>query len=204
MNARVPTLAQTVSVSFSDAHSPDRIGREATVFSGELSWAGLRRAIENQSVAMTIEVFPEHGKYHLDGHRACGVRCLPAESNQRGGRCPVCGRPLTHGVLGRVEVLSSTGEPEGVPRPFAKTLPLDEIVSVVAGKGPRTRTVQRTVEHLWQVAPELDLLLETPLDAIETEAGVELARALGAVRRGEVEVEPGYDGVYGRLMVPNP
>src|SRR5690606_15407316 len=112
MNWRVSRLDRFRMVSNSDAHSPPMLGRETTVFDCELDYFALRRALETgQGHAGTVEFFPEEGKYHTDGHRKCGVRLEPAETRERGGLCPVCGKPLTVGVLSRVEDLAD--RPEG-------------------------------------------------------------------------------------------
>lgn len=106
MNWRVPQLAGRTLVSFSDAHSAPKLGREATVFEGPFSYQGLAAALAGNRVAYTIEFYPEEGKYHYDGHRKCGVCQSPAETLRQGGRCRVCGRPLTLGVLHRTRSLS--------------------------------------------------------------------------------------------------
>ena len=103
---RVPSLDGVSIVSFSDAHSPGRLGRELTVFRGEPGYDGLREALASQQIEYTVELFPEEGKYHHSGHRKCGVRFPPAEAIRTGARCPECGRPMTKGVLQRVEELS--------------------------------------------------------------------------------------------------
>ncbi len=111
MNWLVPDLADRSIVSFSDAHSPAKLGRELTVFEGELSFQGLAKALTHQHIDFTVEFYPEEGKYHYSGHRKCGVRQSPAETLEQGARCPVCGRPLTLGVLHRVSALSQDPSP---------------------------------------------------------------------------------------------
>jgi DNA helicase-2/ATP-dependent DNA helicase PcrA len=113
MNWRISGLDRYRLVSNSDAHSPPMLGREATVFDTDLDYFAIRRALETGAGhAGSIEFFPEEGKYHVDGHRKCGVRMEPQETREHGGTCPECGKPLTVGVLSRVEELAD--RPEGI------------------------------------------------------------------------------------------
>ncbi|WP_334013094.1 endonuclease Q family protein, partial [Pseudomonas aeruginosa] len=107
MNWRVSSLDRFRLISNSDAHSPAKLGREATRFAGAPDFFAMRRALETgDGYVGTVEFFPEEGKYHLDGHRACGVCFDPVQTIAHGGRCPVCGKPLTVGVAHRVEALA--------------------------------------------------------------------------------------------------
>lgn len=86
MNRRVPALDGYTLVSDSDAHSPAKLGRESNLISAPLSYPALKRALETgEGFGGTIEFFPEEGKYHLDGHRACGLRLTPKETLETGG-----------------------------------------------------------------------------------------------------------------------
>ena len=139
MNWRVSRLDRFRSVSYSDAHAPSRLGREATEFATELDYFAIRRALETgDGLQGTVEFFPEQGRYHLSGHRRCGVRLEPAEARRARMRCPVCGKRLTMGVLQRVEDVAD--RPAGV-RPagaasWRNLLALDEVVAGVTGVGP--------------------------------------------------------------------
>ena len=107
MNWRVPQLDKYTLVSNSDAHSPSKLGREANIFDSEVSYKGIKRALETkQGFLGTIEFFPEEGKYHLDGHRKCGLRIQPSKTVEYNGKCPICGRKITIGVQHRVEELA--------------------------------------------------------------------------------------------------
>ena len=78
-------------VSFSDAHSIASLGREATVLEvDEISYDGVGRALRERTVVETYEFHPEHGKYHLDGHRNCNVQLHPEVSAGLNGVCPEC------------------------------------------------------------------------------------------------------------------
>lgn len=206
MNWRLSQLDRFPLVSHSDAHSPDAIGREATAYDGELSYAGVRRALHDpadRGLIGTVEFFPEEGKYHVDGHRACGVRWDPAETRAHGGRCPVCGKPVTVGVLARVEALAD--RPPGAPmpprgRPFWSLVPLPEILGELLRVGPDSKAVQaRYHELLGRLGGELDILRELPLPRIAAAGGELLAEAIRRMRAGQVHAEPGYDGVYGTV-----
>jgi len=109
MNWRLSNLDRITLVSNSDAHSLNNIGREANVFDTDLSYLGIRDAIKSknpQKFLYTIEFYPQEGKYYYDGHRKCGISLSPEESKKYNNVCPVCGKPLTSGVLGRVEELA--------------------------------------------------------------------------------------------------
>src|SRR5580700_4659258 len=120
MNWRLSFLDRYRLVSNSDAHSPGKLGREATAFDGEMDYFAIKSALETGAgYAGTVEFFPEEGKYHLDGHRKCAARLTPRETLANGGRCAVCGEPVTVGVLHRVEMLADRSEAEAVPPPTA-------------------------------------------------------------------------------------
>jgi len=205
MNWRVPCLDRFRLVSFSDAHSPHVLGREATLFDGEPSFEGIRRALETgDGWGGTIELFPEEGKYHLDGHRKCGVRLEPESSRDVGDTCPVCGRPLTLGVLHRVELLAGPPDRPRPPTagPFTRLVPLAEVLSEVAGRGPRTKTVGRLLDRLVdRLGPELHVLREAPIEDIARAEVPRLDEAIARLRAGTVEAEAGYDGEYGTVRV---
>ncbi len=164
MNWRVSSLDGLTLVSNSDAHSPFKLGREANRFNTEFSYNGIRSALKTgdpDKFLGTYEYYPEEGKYHLDGHRKCKVRQWPQETITQGGLCPVCNKPLTRGVLYRVEALAD--RPLGAkPRqhhPFASMLPLTDILSELLQKGPMTKTVQRTYASLLaEFGSEFDIL----------------------------------------------
>ncbi|MCB2186527.1 MAG: UvrD-helicase domain-containing protein [Deltaproteobacteria bacterium] len=210
MNWRVSALDPYVLVSNSDAHSPGKLGREANLLACPPTYQGLARALSlgaEGGFAGTLEFFPDEGKYHLDGHRKCGVRLNPEETRRLGGKCPVCGGPLTVGVLSRVEDLADRpagSRPPGAP-PFESLVPLDEVVGEVLDQGPNTKKVRALVaELLARLGPELSILRHTPLEDLERLAGPLLAEAVGRVRRGEVWTEGGYDGEFGVVKVFRP
>ncbi len=191
MNRRVPFLDKLRMVSFSDAHSPQKLAREATLFDTELSFSHIKRAMETgQGFKGTVEFFPEEGKYHLDGHRKCNIRLTPEETRKLSRRCPVCGKKLTVGVLHRVEDLSRRGEAEAAV--LAKNvetthlIPLIELIAEIKGVSPESKKVNRAYdEWLTALGPELRILTETPLSDIR-QTSAPLAEAIARVRRGEV------------------
>jgi DNA helicase-2/ATP-dependent DNA helicase PcrA len=209
MNWGVSELENRALVSFSDAHSAANVGREVTVFEMEPGYDGLMGAIAAQSIAETIEFFPENGKYHLDGHRSCGIRLTPSESAELDGKCPACGKSLTLGVLNRIESLSVNAElsrldDDGLVRgpvsrpPFRRLVPLRDLVAAVEGVGKNTKTVGRAVDRLIEsCGSELNVLINTASRELQTATTDEIATAIVSVRQGDLEIEPGYDGVYG-------
>jgi DNA helicase II / ATP-dependent DNA helicase PcrA len=205
---RVSGLDRYRLVSNSDAHSPPALGREATVLDTDLDYWAIRRALETgQGFGGTVEFFPEEGKYHLDGHRKCGVRMEPAETRRHGGLCPVCGKPPTVGVLHRVEELAD--RPPGARPPgaagFRNLIQLPELAGEVLGVGPRSKAVTAVVAGLVdRLGPELDILERVPVDDIAKAGPPLLAEAIDRVRRGAVVREAGYDGEYGIIRVFTP
>jgi DNA helicase-2/ATP-dependent DNA helicase PcrA len=152
----------------------------------------------------TFEFYPEEGKYHLDGHRKCNVRNWPKVTRKQGGICQVCGKPLTLGVLYRVEELSDRKEGEKPDRhhPFYSTIPLVEILSEVLKVGPTSKKVAGTYRFLIKkLGPELDILTTIKKEIIN-DAGIPLlGEAISKVRRNEIDLLPGFDGEYGKIKI---
>ncbi len=205
MNWRVSALDHLTLISNSDAHSPQKIGREANIFDTDLSFDGIADAIRTKKGFQgTIEFFPEEGKYHYDGHRACKVRMTPDETVAANFRCPACGKKATLGVLHRVEDLADR-KPGFVPdgfKPYHSLLSLKEIIADTLGMGVQTKKVDRLYfELLEKLGNELSILMEVPIDKIAKTAHPGVADALARVREGKVGIEPGYDGEYGKVTV---
>lgn len=206
MNWRVSGLDRYTLVSNSDAHSPAKLGREATLFTGELSYDAIFAAMRSADPTCfggTIEFFPEEGKYHYDGHRQCGVRWEPATTLAHGGLCPVCGKPVTVGVYHRVETLADRpeGEPKPGAAPYYRLIPLPELLAELHGVGGGKVVAQAYERLLATLGPELNILLDLPLEAIAAVGGERLAAGVGRMRRGKVTTIPGYDGEYGVIRV---
>jgi len=208
MNWRVPCLDRFTLVSSSDAHSPPRVGREASAFDTELDYFAIRRALETgEGYGGTVEFFPEEGKYHLDGHRACGVCLEPAETRRVQGLCPACGKPLTVGVLHRVEELAGRSEEAERERkdPFRCLVPLPEVLSELHGVGPKSRSVEQAASQLvGRLGPEIGILERVPLEDVARAGEPLLAEALSRLRAGKVRRESGYDGEYGVIRLFEP
>ncbi|WP_434047962.1 MULTISPECIES: UvrD-helicase domain-containing protein [Sorangium] len=208
MNWRISGLDRYRLVSSSDAHSPAKLGREATAFDTALDYFAIRRALETgQGFCGTVEFFPEEGKYHLDGHRKCNVVLSPAETRALSLACPVCGRPVTVGVLHRVEELADREEgvrPEGASE-FRNLVPLPEVLAELHGVGASSRAVQRSYDAvLSRIGPELFLLGDAPLEDIERAGTPLLSEAIARMREGRVIRDAGYDGEYGAIRVFQP
>ncbi len=203
MNWRVSALDHYTLISNSDAHSPAKLGREANLLDIAPSYPALEKAIQSgEGFAGTIEFFPEEGKYHYDGHRNCGLCLTPAEADQYGGRCPVCGKKLTIGVQHRVEQLADRAE--GFTRPSAKAFeslaPLPEVIAASAGfSAGSAKTVQLYEHMLKTLGPEFEILRTAPADIIEQTAGPCVAEGIRRLRAGRVLRTPGYDGEYGKI-----
>lgn len=205
MNRRVSALDGCRLVSCSDAHSPERIGREATLFDTPFSFAALRQAlVTGKGYGGTVEFFPEQGKYHLDGHRRCGVCWQPGQSLAAAGMCPVCGKPLTIGVLHRVMTLADRPPGQDPPgaAPYQCLTPLADILAEMLGCGAATRKVAAMMADLLdKVGPELFLLSRASLDDIARHGSSRLAAGIGNMRSGRVVRQGGFDGQYGRIRL---
>ncbi len=204
MNWRISKLDAITLVSNSDAHSPNKIGREATAFFYPLTYENFYHSIQKNQIAYTIEFYPEEGKYHLDGHRNCKVVLTPQETIKLGYKCPVCGQKLTIGVLHRIETLAD--RPEGfIPqnRPYSVHLvPLEEILTEIYNLSPNSKLLQKLyLQCIEKGRSELEILLKRDLKDLENLLPEKLLLAIEKVRKGKVYTKPGYDGQYGVVKV---
>ena len=221
MNWRLSQLDLVSLMSNSDSHSPHpwRLGRECNCFDFQLSeGTGANERLSYQSLfkavkkkdknrfLFTIETDPSYGKYHFDGHRLCNFSSSPEESRKLKGVCPVCHRPLTIGVLNRVEELADRPEgflPQGVI-PFKSLLPLHELLSASLGEGLYSKKVAALAEKTYSaLGSELSVLLDAPRERLEAVAGEKLAQIILLNREGGLFVKPGFDGEYGVAQIPD-
>ncbi|MGH2452294.1 MAG: endonuclease Q family protein [bacterium] len=207
MNWRLSELDQVMLMSNSDAHSPAKLGREANVFEMDSDYAELVRILRERDTSRflyTLEFFPEEGKYHFDGHRNCNRRLSPKETKAYGGICPVCRRPLTVGVMHRVEALADREEgyvPEGAV-PYRNLIPLEEIIAEAKGAGVGTGGVREEYFRLCkEFGGEFNVLLDTPLNDLAGTASPRVVEGLRRAREGQVVIKPGYDGVFGEIHI---
>lgn len=249
MNWRIPELDTRSIVSFSDAHSMQKMSRELTIFESDFSYNGLLNALRGAQVSdqqflsvpnpreidnnkpphqksslvptepqkldqkpspgisMTIEFFPEEGKYHFTGHRNCNVSQSPQDSNKDGIICPKCGRKLTVGVMHRVEELADKSRPEGfTPEgrpPFKSMVPLLEILAESMGKPVSSPAVLDEYKNLVkELGSEMNVLLEAEVTDLEKAASIhKIAGGIKKVREGDIVIDPGYDGVFGTVRI---
>ncbi len=211
INWRLSALDKFTLISNSDAHSLKKLGREANVFEGEsISYQkiieALKKTGQDLKLIYTIEFFPEEGKYHYDGHRLCGISFSPAQTKKTGGICPVCGKPLTIGVLSRIEELAD--RPEGqMPVnaiPFKSLVPLEEIIAEALGVLPGGKRVEEEYRSLIEkLGNEFNILVEASKEDLAAAIIPEIAEGILKVRERKVIIEPGYDGVYGKVKVFN-
>lgn len=221
MNWRVEELDNRSILSFSDAHSLPNLGREVTVFGGDLSegYSGMLGNIRDQKIAGTIEFYPEEGKYHYTGHRNCNVKYTPEDTARNGRVCPVCGKDLTEGVMERVSALSNrTAEEIGVikddqgfikstklNRPGYKMLvPLNQIIAEAIGVTKTSLKVEAAYKKLVQaLGGEINILTKADLSEIAKVSGSKIAQGVDKDRKGDLMIDPGYDGVYGVVKIWN-
>ncbi len=205
MNWRLSALDKITLISNSDAHSAPKLGREANIFDTDVSYGAIMESIKTRSGFLgTIEFFPEEGKYHYDGHRACEVRFAPGETKQHDYRCPACGKRLTVGVMHRVELLADRKRgfrPPGAP-PYHSLIPLQEVLAEARGVGAASKSVQGEYMNLLaRLGNEFKVLMDAPLAEIERAASPLVAEAIARVRAGKVRIKPGYDGEYGEIKI---
>ncbi|MBS3119376.1 DNA helicase UvrD [Candidatus Woesearchaeota archaeon] len=205
MNWRISALDKYTLVSNSDLHSfwPWRLGRECTVFDvPELSYNKIMEAIRTRKgLRETIEVDPNYGKYHIDGHRKCNVAFTPRESREHNNICPVCRQPLTIGVLYRIEELADRPvgfRPENAV-PFRTLLPLSEVINIVTGSPVASKKVWAQYNQLIkEFGNEFNVMLQAKPDAMKSLVPEKVVKAIMKVRNNDVQIIPGYDGEYGR------
>jgi len=244
MNWQIPELNSRAILSFSDAHSLPKMGREATVFKIDktleaLSYMDIGRAIAgpmkknlnvtsnvqsspSSSVAYTIEFYPEEGKYHYTGHRNCKVIKSPQQIKESGNICPKCSRKLTEGVMYRVQQLANNSEfrpydseldengvnwikdPRNIHPPFIKLVPLNEIIAESISSPVGSEKVKIKFDEMClEFGSEIDVLLRTPIVDISSKFGEKIAEGVVKVRRGDIIIDPGYDGEYGKVKIWN-
>ena len=207
MNWMCGFLDKYTLLSNSDAHSPQKLGRNANIFDTTLSYAAITRAIKTADSKLflgTIDLYPQEGKYHFDGHRKCNVRLNPLQTLKNKEICPVCGKKLTVGVLNRIADLADRENLEEHPkrRPFYSIIPLKEILAELSGKGENSKQVQQTYHSLIQKAGnEFNILLHLSFNELSTLVNPVLLEAIRRMRLGKVHIQEGYDGAYGRVTV---
>lgn len=206
MNWRIAELQNVSIISNSDAHSPPKLGREATILNSDLSYDEIIGGIRTNDKRLvgTIEFFPQEGKYHYDGHRVCNVRFTPAQTKEHKGICPVCGNPLTVGVDYRVGELADFPE-EFKPQKHKVVeyiIPLVELLGEMNGTSAQSKKTLAEYERTYtQLGDEFSILRKLSIDEIDKQGFPELAKIIKRMRTGDISIDPGYDGVYGVIKV---
>jgi uncharacterized protein (TIGR00375 family) len=207
MNWRVSGLDGLTLVSNSDAHSPFNLGREANLLNTDLSFGAIKSALKSgdpDHFLGTFEFYPEEGKYHYDGHRNCNVRLHPQETRENLGKCPVCGKDLTIGVLYRVEELADRGQDQSAPnsRPYYSLVQLVDILSEIFKVGAKSKKVLRHFQTaINELGSEFNILHSLEPEVIDGAGIPLLGEAIRRIRNKEIEVLPGYDGEYGQVLI---
>ena len=207
MNRLVSALDRFSLISNSDCHSPGKLGREANIFACGFNFFSMRDALKNPAVGGfqgTIEFFPEEGKYHHDGHRKCGINLNPRETREVGGICPVCGKPLTIGVMHRVMELADREQPHfpSSSPGYYRLIPLSEVLGEIFSRGPATKTVMNQYGKLISMFDsEFNLLLNVSVEEISERYSAILGEAVKRIRARKVIRRPGFDGEFGVIKV---
>jgi uncharacterized protein (TIGR00375 family) len=209
MNWRLSNLDKFTLVSNSDAHSPRNLGREANVFNADMDYKKIIDAIKNKDkdrFLYTIEFFPQEGKYHYDGHRKCGVSFSPKETLKMNKRCPVCKKELTVGVMHRVEQLSDReeGYTDDDFIDFKSLIPLKEIIAEAKQMGVMSKTVNEEYKKLiGRLGSEFDILIKKDEETLRNSVPSRIAEGIIKVRNKDLDIQPGYDGEYGKIKIFN-
>lgn len=216
MNWRLAKLDNISLISNSDAHSPENLGREANIFEGEqIDYYSIMSAIKNKGESdtkktlplkfvSTIEFFPEEGKYHYDGHRLCKVSFSPEETKKLKGICPVCGKPLTIGVMYRVDQLADRvlgGKPARFI-PYKNLIPLKEIIADAFGVSKASKKVnEEYFKLISRFGSEFAILVDIDAKEIAGITNSLIAEGIEKMRAGKVRLVPGFDGEYGKIKI---
>jgi uncharacterized protein (TIGR00375 family) len=214
MNWRLSALDRYTLVSSSDAHSPQKLGREANVLAFQdeaaITYDEIFRIIESgnkDEFLHTIEFYPEEGKYHADGHRECNVCLDPEETQQHNGKCPTCKKPLTVGVLNRVYELADRTQAEAfefgkTQIPYKSIVPLPEVLADTFQCGVNTKKVRTMYEHMiTDLGNEFSILIDLPISSIAASTTPAIAEAIRRMRIGDMNIRPGYDGEFGVVKI---
>lgn len=208
MNWIVEELNDIALVSNSDAHSPSKLGREANIFDTEMSYNAIFSALRNLDKTKflgTIEFFPQEGKYYYDGHRSCGISFNPLQSKKNKNLCPKCKKPLTIGVLNRIKQLSKNNKQKKENKnrfPFKRIIPLIEIIAEAYRKNIDSSFVRdEYLKSIFSCGNELDILLNKDIDFLLNRMNPLVVEGIIRAREGKVNIECGYDGMYGRISL---
>jgi len=210
MNWRLSALDNITLISNSDAHSPQKLGREANVIDvKELSYDNIIKSIKKPhskdcKLLYTIEFFPKEGKYYFDGHRKCNICFSPEESKKHKNICPKCGRPLTIGVMNRVNELADKKYGNNLKNriPYKSLIPLEEIIANALKVGVKTKKVAEYYEKLIkQIGPEFKILIDAKKEDIESVSLPKIAEGVIRVRKRKIKIEPGHDGEFGKIKI---
>ncbi|MCM8801000.1 MAG: endonuclease Q family protein [Candidatus Omnitrophica bacterium] len=207
MNWRLSSLDRYTLISNSDSHSPRRIGREANIFNCELNYKTIKEVLKTKDkkrFLYTIEFFPEEGKYHFDGHRLCGIRWSPKQTQAHKGICSKCGKPVTIGVMNRIEQLADRPEgfiPEGVI-PFKNLIPLDEIIAEAKGVVKGGSSVEKDYRSfIARLGNEFEILMKVSEEDLQKNLPYKIAEGILRMRQGKINIKPGFDGEYGIISI---
>lgn len=210
MNWRWSALDNITLLSNSDCHSPANLGREANIFDlndNEFNYTGIYEAIKNKDrkkIISTIEFFPEEGKYHFDGHADCQFVASPAESEKLKNICPRCGKKLILGVCHRVNDLADRESDVATKHiPYQNIIPLAEIIAATLGVNKNSKKVINEYRRLTDQYSEFKILLDLSATELQQAANSSIAESILKMRRGEVVIAPGYDGIFGTIKIKN-
>lgn len=212
MNWQIKELDNLSLISNSDAHSLRKLGREANVLEiqpNKFSYEEVIRIIKQKKSSEfieTLEFFPQEGKYHLDGHADCKFSCYPTETENLKGLCPVCGKKLLRGVLSRADYLSvrALGEKPQSAIPFQSLIPFEEIIAETFNVGVGSKKVLSAYELITKNNNEFSILLDLSRSELIKLCGDQITESIMRVRKGKVKIEPGYDGVFGKINIYSP
>ncbi len=195
MADRLSELHDKSFLTNSDAHSLAKIAREyQAIAMAEPCFAEWQKALRREAgrgVTANFGLHPRLGKYHQTTCQACQSP-LSAEGD---GRCPQCGfKRVVRGVDERVQQLADLppGRHPAHRPPYVEQIPLE----FVPGLGPKTRN------KLYEAfGTEMNILHRVDEQALARVAGDKLARTIILARSGQLTIEAGGAGTYGRVRL---
>ena len=190
----ISELEDKTFVTNSDAHSLPKIAREYNkMLVGDISFKEVVKALKNEDGRKIIANYgldPKLGKYHRTHCDNCDCTI---ETREPVEVCPKCGsNKVTFGVFDRIELIKdkeTTKSPSNRP-PYIYQIPL----SFIPGVGGKT--IEKLLDSF---ETEMNILHKLSEDDIESVVGEKVAKNIVNAREGNIKVESGGGGNYGKV-----
>ncbi|MED1863584.1 endonuclease Q family protein [Fictibacillus nanhaiensis] len=197
MASRLEELSSFTFLTNSDAHSLEKIAREYQMLSlKEPSFKEFKMALQNKNGREIIANYglnPYLGKYYNSVCESCLEVYLPTNEN-----CVKCGRrKFIKGVNDRINELQGTGSTKNnVNRPpYIHQIPLE----FIPGLGPKSLLKLREA-----IGTDMDIIHSSTQDQLKEIVKPAIAEQILFARNGELSVQNGGGGAYGKVIVNHP